>query len=197
MTKALLVIAPGSVAARELHGLALYRMGRWEDAIKHLELVVASSDDPSQLPVLMDCFRALGRNARVEALWLELKRSSPDADVLVEGRLVLASARAQRGDLDGAIDLLVSAGAARGLRHPAERHVRQWYLLADLLEASGDIPRAREMFERVARADPALADASERLAALGRPRRKHARPAAQKMQRNGAGAQASGARKPH
>ena len=86
---------------------------------------------------------------RVEELWLELKRSSPDADVLVEGRLVLASARAQRGDLDGAIDLLVSAGAARGLRNPAERHIRQWYLLGDLLEASGDIPRAREMFERV------------------------------------------------
>ncbi len=147
MTKALLAIAPGSVAARELHGLACYRLGRWEDAIKHLELVVSSSDDRSQLPVLMDCNRALGRNARVEELWLELKRSSPDADVLVEGRLVLASARAQRGDLDGAIDLLVAAGAARGLRHPAERHIRQWYLLGDLLEASGDIPRERDVRE--------------------------------------------------
>ena len=185
MTKALLVIAPGSVAARELHGLACYRMGRWEDAIRHLELVVSASDDQSQLPVLMDCNRALGRNRKVEELWLELKRSSPDVDVLVEGRLVLASARAQRGDLDGAIDVLVSAGAARGLRHPAERHVRQWYLLGDLLEASGDIPRAREMFERVVRSDPGLADAPERLAALGRPRRKHPRAERPKVQPDG------------
>jgi tetratricopeptide (TPR) repeat protein len=143
----------------------------------------------------MDCFRALGRNRRVEELWLELKRSSPDADVLVEGRLVLASARAQKGDLDGAIDLLVSAGASRGLRHPADRHVRQWYLLGDLLEASGDIPRAREMFERVVRADPGLADAPERLDALGRPQRKHSRPTPSKTRPDGRETTASGARK--
>jgi hypothetical protein len=197
MTKALLVLAPGSVAARELHGLALYRLGRWEEAIKHLELVVSSADDQSQLPVLMDCYRALGRSRRVEELWLELKKSSPDIDVLVEGRLVLASTRAQHGDLDGAIELLVSAGAARGLRHPAERHIRQWYLLGDLLESSGDIPRAREMFERVVRSDPGLADAPERLAALGRPRRKRSRPAAPTMRPDRAEPAATGARKDH
>ncbi len=193
MTKALLVVAPGSVAARELHGLSCYRLGRWEEAIKHLELVVSSADDRSQLPVLMDCYRALGRSRHVEELWLELKRSSPDVDVLVEGRLVLASTRAQQGDLDGAIELLVSAGAARGLRHPAERHVRQWYLLGDLLETAGDIPRAREMFERVVRSDPDLADAPERLAALGRPRRKHSRPAAPTKRPDGRKPTASGA----
>ncbi len=195
MTKALLVSAPGSLAARELHGLACYRLGRWEDAIRHLELVVSSSEDRSQLPVLMDCYRATGRNRRVEELWLELKRSSPDADVLVEGRLVLASARAERGDLDGAINLLVSAGGARGLRHPADRHVRQWYLLGDLLEKSGDIPRAREMFERVVRSDPGLADAEERLAALGRPRRKQSHPEPPRKRHDGGQTAASGARK--
>jgi tetratricopeptide (TPR) repeat protein len=175
MTKSLLSIAPGSTAARELHGLACYRLGRWEEAIRHLELVVSSGDDHSQLPVIMDCNRALGRSARVEELWLELKRSSPDADVLVEGRLVLASTRAQRGDPEGAIELLMTAGAAKALRHPAERHVRQWYLLGDLLEKTGDIPRAREMFERVVRADPELADAEARLASLGRSRQKGSR----------------------
>jgi tetratricopeptide (TPR) repeat protein len=182
MTKALLSIAPGSNAARELHGLSCYRLGRWEEAIRHLELVVSSGDDWSQLPVIMDCNRALGRSAKVEELWLDLKRSSPDVDVLVEGRLVLASTRAQRGDLEGAVELLMTAGAAKALRHPADRHVRQWYLLGDLLEKTGDIPLAREMFERVVRADPDLADAEERLASLGRnkqknPRRKRPEPA--------------------
>jgi tetratricopeptide (TPR) repeat protein len=175
MTKALLSIAPGSVAARELHGLACYRLGKWEEAIRHLELVVSAGDDQSQLPVIMDCNRALGRSSQVEKLWYELKRSSPDADVLVEGRLVLASTRAQRGDPEGAIELLMAAGAAKALRHPAERHVRQWYLLGDLLEKTGDIPRAREMFERVVRADPDLADAEARLASLGRNRPKGGR----------------------
>jgi type II secretory pathway component HofQ len=53
--------------------------------------------------------------------------------------------------------------------------VRQWYLLGDLLEKTGDIPRAREMFERVVRADPDLADAEARLASLGRNRQKGGR----------------------
>ena len=70
------------------------------------------------MPVIMDCNRALGRSARVEELWLDLKRSSPDADVLVEGRLVLASTRAQKGDVEGAIELLMIAGAGKALRHP-------------------------------------------------------------------------------
>jgi tetratricopeptide (TPR) repeat protein len=175
MTKALLSIAPGSAAARELHGLACYRLGKWEEAIRHLELVVSSGDDQSQIPVIMDCNRALGRSSQVEKLWFELKRSSPDADVLVEGRLVLASTRAHRGDPEGAIELLMAAGAAKALRHPAERHVRQWYLLGDLLEKTGDIPRAREMFERVVRADPDLADAEARLASLGRNKPKSGR----------------------
>jgi tetratricopeptide (TPR) repeat protein len=175
ISRALLVSAPGSMAVRELHGLACYRLGRWEDAIRHLELVVSATGEPNQIPVLMDCHRALGRHRRVEQLWLELKGASPDVDVLVEGRLVLASTRAQRGDLAGAIHLLVSAGAGRAFRHPADRHVRQWYLLADLMEASGDVPRARELFERVVRVDPDLADAADRLAALGRAGRKRSR----------------------
>ena len=41
-----------------------------------------------------------------------------------------------------------------------------WSLLADLYERSGDIPRARELFERVVAADPELSDAAERLAGL-------------------------------
>jgi tetratricopeptide (TPR) repeat protein len=172
ITKRLLSLAPQSIAVRELHGLACYRLGRWEEAIKHLELVVGASEDESQIPVLMDCYRALNMPKKVETAWDDLRRSSPDADLLVEGRLVLAATRAQNGDLEGAIELLGAAGAARALRRPAERHIRQWYLLGDLLEKSGDIPQAREMFERVVRADPGLADASQRLAALGRTRRK-------------------------
>ncbi len=123
----------------------------------------------------MDCYRALGRRKRVEDLWTKLKGLSPEADVLVEGRLVVASTRAEGGDLSGAIDLLLSAGAGRALRHPAERHLRQWYVLAGFLEASGDLPGARRIFERVVRADPDLADAADRLGTLGRPQRKGSR----------------------
>jgi hypothetical protein len=39
--------------------------------------------------------------------------------------------------------------------------------LADLCERAGDAPRARELFRRVVAVDPGLADAAERLQALG------------------------------
>ena len=65
---------PESAAARELHGLVCYRLGRWREAVRHLEAArTLSGGDPSQLPVLMDCHRAMGHHRRVEALWDELR----------------------------------------------------------------------------------------------------------------------------
>ncbi|MHB8439174.1 MAG: tetratricopeptide repeat protein [Acidimicrobiales bacterium] len=175
-TRSLVREVPESPAARELHGLACYRIGRWREAIKHLEAARAlQGDDPSQIPVLMDCHRAQGHDRKVEKLWQELREASPDADVLAEGRLVLAATLADRAELAEAIEVLVEAGAGRSMRSPAERHVRQWYVLADLYERAGDLPRARELFTRVLDADPELADARIRLASLGRPGRQ-ARP---------------------
>ena len=176
LTKSLITEVPGSASARELHGLVSYRMGRYREAVRHLEAArQLADDDVSQLPVIMDCHRAMGHHRRVEDLWADLRAASPDADVLAEGRLVFAADLADRGQLDRATELLVAAGAGRNLRHPAERHVRQWYVLADLAERTGNLAQARELFARVVAADPELADAPARLAGLGRstrPRRR-------------------------
>jgi tetratricopeptide (TPR) repeat protein len=173
MTRSVIALAPRSSSALELHGLVCYRLGRWRDALRYLNSAaeIAGADD-SQLPVLMDCHRALGHHKKVRALWGELRAASPPADVLVEGRLVLAATMRDEGKLDDAIAELVQSGAARSLRHPGDRHIRQWYLLADLYDRAGDIPQAREYFARVVDADPELADAAERLAGLGRPARR-------------------------
>jgi tetratricopeptide (TPR) repeat protein len=169
-TRSLVSQVPGSAAARELHGLACYRLGRYGEALRHLEAARRlAGGDPSQLPVEMDCHRALGHHGRVRELWEELRSASPGAEVMGEGRLVLAAEMADQGDIEGATRLLVEAGAGRNLRHPAPRHVRAWYVLADLAERAGDLARARQLFARVAEADPELADAAARLAALGRP----------------------------
>lgn len=179
ITRELTEQVPESAAARELHGLVCYRLGRWREAVKHLEAArKLTGGDPSQIPVLMDCHRAMGHHRRVEVLWTELRAASPSADVLVEGRLVLAEDLADVGKLDDAILVLATAGAARNLRNPGDRHLRQWYVLADLYERAGDVPRARELFARVASVDPELADAPARLLALGTPRRRPRRGAA-------------------
>ena len=170
--------APGVAAVRELAGLAAYRSGRWRDAARHLQAFGALSDSAEHLPVLMDCQRALRKPKKVAELWAELRQTSPDPDVLAEGRIVAAASLAETGDLKGAIAMLATAGATKSLRNPSDRHVRQWYLLADLYERAGDVPRAREYFERILRSDPEAYDVADRLRGLGverRPRPKRPR----------------------
>jgi tetratricopeptide (TPR) repeat protein len=163
--------APGVAAVRELAGFAAYRSGRWREAARHLQALGNLSDSTDYLPVLMDCQRALHKPSKVAELWSELRHSSPEPDVLAEGRIVAAASLADAGDLSGAIAMLSNAGAQKSLRNPSARHVRQWYLLGDLYERAGDLPRAREFFERVRRADPGAYDVAERLRGLGPERR--------------------------
>ncbi len=157
-------IAAGVGAVRELHGLTLYRLGRYKEADRELRAAAALTDSVDQHPVLMDCARAAGRLDEVESLWTELRRAGASSDVLAEGRLVMAGALADAGRIDAGIALLESS-ARKPIRHPLDRHVRQWYALGDLYERSGDVPKARELFARVVAADPELSDAAERLAA--------------------------------
>ena len=157
--------APGVGAMRELYGLTLYRLGNWRAALRELRAFSELTGSVDQYPVAADCERALGHDARVGEIWSDLRRAGASSDVVAEGRLVMAGSLADCGRIDEAIALLEPA-AARHVNRPQERHVRQWYLLADLYERSGDIPRARELFGRVVAADPELSDAAERLAAL-------------------------------
>ena len=156
--------APSSAAARELFGLTLYRLGRWRQAAKELRYFHELTDSFDQHPVIADCERALGHLDRVRQLWAELRRAGVDRDVLIEGRLVMAGALADAGDLDQAIDLLRSE--ARFKKHADLAQLRQWYALADLYERAGEMPRARELFGRVAAQAPSILDAPERLRAL-------------------------------
>lgn len=167
--------APAVAGVRELAGLAAYRSGRWREAARHLQAVRDLGDTPDLVPVLMDCQRALSRPKKVAELWAELRHSSPEPDVLAEGRIVAAAALADAGELDGAVAMLATAGATRSLRNPSDRHVRQWYLLGDLYERAGDLPRAREYFDRVRKADPQAYDVDARLRGLGAGRRSRSR----------------------
>ncbi|MGH9283636.1 MAG: tetratricopeptide repeat protein, partial [Acidimicrobiales bacterium] len=157
-------LAPASPAVRELHGLTLYRLGRWKAAIRELEAFHALTGSFDQHPVLMDSLRATGRFEALEGVWEQLRRASPSPEVLTEGRIVLAGARADRGDLGGAIEVLAKARTKE--KPPPLRHLRLWYALADLYERAGEVPRARALFRKVLDHDPTLFDTPQRLAAL-------------------------------
>ena len=156
--------APEAVAVRELTGLSLYRLGKWAEAIKHLQRFTELTGSVEQHPVLADAHRALGHHSTVAELWDELAASSPGAHLVAEGRIVMAGSLADQGRLADAIKLLERA--TMDAKRPQVHHLRMWYSLADLYERAGDVPRAREMFTRITTRDSEFVDVAERLAAL-------------------------------
>jgi len=158
---------PGVAPVRELTGLAAYRAERWPMAKIHLRAHFAITGDPEHLPLVMDCERAGHRYRAVEKTFGELEASEPTAEVLVEGRIVMAGTWADQQRYEDAIELLTKAGATKQLRNPSYRHVRLWYALADVFDRAGDAVSARELFARVVIAEPDAYDAQARLAELG------------------------------
>ncbi len=156
---------PDAAAVRELLGLVHYRLGQYPAASRELGTFADLTGSVEQHPVLMDCARAQKKYAKVASLWEELAASSPSAALVSEGRIVMAGSLADRGRLRDAVAMLERRGG--NVQRPAEHHLRVWYALADLCERTGDLPRARELFDRVRKQDPAFADVAERLVALG------------------------------
>jgi len=156
--------APELPEARELLGLSFYRMGKWRDAIEHLEAFRELAGSTEQHPVLADCHRAMGHWTDVEELWIELGEVSPSTALIIEGRIVLAGSKADQGDLPGAIAILEDGW--RLPKKPRPHHLRRAYALADLYERVGRSPRARQLFVWIANHDPELADVTARVRSL-------------------------------
>lgn len=156
--------APGAASVRELLGLTYYRLGRWSDAVRELEAFRSLTGTTEQHPVLADAYRALKRRREVEDLWDELRESSPSADLVTEGRIVMAGSLGDQGKLKEAIALLEKS--QRAVKRPEVHTLRQGYALADLYERAGDIARARELFRWVLTYEPDFADAAERAGSL-------------------------------
>lgn len=153
---------PDSPEVRELYGLTLYRLGKWRQAVDQLEAFVElTGGSVEQHPVLADCYRALERYDRVDELWGELRQVSPSAELVTEGRIVAAGALADRGRLSDAVRVL-----SKGFKLPArfeEHHLRRAYALADLYERSGELPQARQLFERIASLEGDYLDVEARI----------------------------------
>jgi tetratricopeptide (TPR) repeat protein len=157
--------APTAASVRELLGLTYYRLGQWKLAVRELEAHAALSSSTSSAPALADAYRALGRHDRVAELWEEVRATSHDPATVAEGRIVAAGSLADRGRLGDAIALLEQGRLSA--KRPEDHHLRLWYALADLYERAGEVPRARDLFERVARHDPGFVDVVARRRALG------------------------------
>lgn len=158
--------AMSAPCAHELMGLIRYRLRDWKKAAAELELALHSMRDAVEhLPVLADCYRAMGQFDRVEQIWRELGESSPHPEIMAEGRIVMAGALADQGKLADALRLMEKAG--RKTKPVRDYNLREWYFLGDLYDRSGDPVSARKYFGWVYENDSDFVDVVERLSGLG------------------------------
>ena len=150
---------------RVLAGRLEYRSQHWKSAAEHLEFSRGSDrSDMTNLPVLIDCYRALKRYELVDELWNEMKEHSPHPSVMAEGRVSAAMSYADRGDVQAAIRIMTHGSEPRQV---LPHHLLEWYVLGDLYDRAGDQVTAKKFFVRVAKHDSSYYDVEIRLAGLG------------------------------
>jgi tetratricopeptide (TPR) repeat protein len=158
--------APTVSAVQEVLGLASYRLGRYKPAVAALQQAQELHENPALLPVIADAYRGLRRWSAVERVWGQIKAASPSQEVMSEGRIVMASALADQGDLAGAI--AVMQDGRKPPKRVRDHHLREWYVLGDLYDRLGETITARRWFGAVAEQAPDFVDVQDRLRGLGR-----------------------------
>jgi tetratricopeptide (TPR) repeat protein len=158
-------LAPRSGAVREVLGMALYRAGRYREALRELQAYRRITGRLDQNHLIADAHRALGAPEKAVEPAREAMRARIPDEARVEAAVVGAAALADMGRNDEALALLRTFPSRDDIARPFE--LRLWYVAGDILERAGRRGEAREEFRRIIRHDPQAFDAVERLARLG------------------------------
>jgi tetratricopeptide (TPR) repeat protein len=156
-------LSPRLPAAREILGLAAYRLGQWNQALAELRTYRRLAGDTAHLPVEMDVLRALGREADVETAYALLRRLGGSRAVLDEGRVVYASFLL---DQDRAREAWELTRPAALNADPGEGELRVWYVASRAAARLGERVKARRLYEAIQEADPGFPGLDELAAAL-------------------------------
>jgi len=154
-------------AVREASGIVLYRAGEYAKALNELRTLRRMTGSDEFVPMMADCERGLGRPERALVLLREMDLKAADPPLRVEALLVTAGARADLGQLDAALVVLIVPELTE-LPEGSER-ARLQFGYADILERLGRLDEAREWFERAEISDiSGVTDAAERAAGISR-----------------------------
>jgi tetratricopeptide (TPR) repeat protein len=158
-------LVPRSGAVRELLGMALYRTGRYRDALRELQAYRRITGRQDQNHLMADCYRAIGAPEKAVPLVHEAMRARIGEEARAEAAVVGAAALADLGRFTEAVGMLRSFPTSLQAARPSD--LRIWYVAGDVLERAGRKKEAAEEFRRVVRHEAGAYDAAERLAALG------------------------------
>lgn len=152
-------------AVREAAGLAAYQCQEWAEALSELRAARRISGDPSNLAVMADCERALGRPERALKVLDDPAFPRLDAATKAEVLIVAAGARRDLGQLDAALAVLERGPLDP--KQPRPGSARLWYAYADALAEAGRVEDAVRWFGAAALVDhDDETDAADRAADL-------------------------------
>lgn len=146
-------LASRDATIREILGLAAYRVGDWQKALRELRTYRRLSGETTHMPVEMDVLRALGRPDDVEAVWLDFKKHGGGPAVKKEARVVYASHLIDAGDYEGAASV---AGSPKLIDDPWPEDMRLWYVSARIAALQGDRARAKRWADAIVLSDPSF-----------------------------------------
>lgn len=144
-------LAPQAATIRELLGLSAYHLERWDEALRELRTFRRISGETTQMPVELDCLRALGRPEDVEKTYRKLMDLDHHPAVDDEARVVYASALLDRG-LVGDAWKVIKPG--RLVSNPKPSQLRRWYVAARVAAAANDGPAAHSLLNALTDSEP-------------------------------------------
>lgn len=145
--------APRDATVREILGLAAYRLGDWQTALRELRTYRRFTGETTHLPVEMDVLRALKRDEDVETAWQQLQDLGARPAVTKEGIVVYGSYLADQGRLEQAAKLVMPR---RIKDHPFDEDLRIWYVASRVAAMQGNRSRAMELRNAILASDPAF-----------------------------------------
>lgn len=136
---------------RETLGIAAYHAGQWKEALTELRAARRMAGGPGLLAVMADCERGLGHPGKAVELGHSPEAEELDPEGRAELAIVVAGAQHDLGENDAALAALEPESESTDL--PAVTALRVTYAYADALLAVGDVPGARQWFERAIEMD--------------------------------------------
>lgn len=141
-----------SATIRELLGLSTYHMGQWDEALRELRAFRRISGETDQMPIELDCLRALGRPGDVDKTYSLFHELGGGRDTDNEVRVVYASHLLDQGRLDAAWNVI----NAKLVANPPESLVRRWAVAARVAHASGDERASAKFLDAIREYDAEL-----------------------------------------
>lgn len=135
-------LSPRSSTIRELLGLAAYRSGGWDEALRELRTYRRITGDLVHMPVEMDTLRALGRVSDVTKTWDRMQEHELSPTVDHEARVVYASFLLDQGKARDAWQVIKPG---RLIASPSPGELRRWFVAAKVALAAGDKEAARKL----------------------------------------------------